>query len=238
MAPLFVPARSRRPERMDRSGNSIEELEGALRDIAIVNRRLGGAKVLLDAAGPFLRPTGHDGPLEILDVGTGGADLAVALLGETRRAGIDARITGIEIDPVTAEIAGRRRGPRLHVVRADAFRLPFRDGQFDLVCASLVLHHFSEEEGARLLGVLARVCRGTVLVNDLERHLVPWAFIAVVARLTRRHPMFVHDAALSVLRGFTPSELASIAETAGLRAIRVETRWPFRLVLTAAPGTA
>jgi SAM-dependent methyltransferase len=223
---------------MDRSGNSIEDLEAALADIAIVNRRLGGEKVLLDAAGPYLRPPEDGRPLEILDVGTGGADLPAALLREARASGIAARVAAIELDPKTAAIAGRRVEPGLHVVRADAFRLPFRDRRFDLVCASLFLHHFSEEEGARLLRGLARVCRGTILVNDLERHVVPWAFIAVAARLTGRHPMFVHDAPLSVLRGFTRSELASIAERAGLREIRVEARWPFRLVLTGAPGTA
>lgn len=237
MAPLLVPPRSRRTEWMDRTGNSIEDLEGALADIAIVNRRLGGAKVLLDAARPYLRPPADGSRLEILDVGTGGADLAAALLRAARALGADARVTGIEIDPATAAIAGRRAEPGLHVVRADAFRLPFSDARFDLVCASLFLHHFPEEVGARLLRGLARVCRGAIVVNDLERHVVPWAFIAVVARLTRRHPMFVHDAALSVLRGFTPRELASIAERAGLREIRVDARWPFRLVLTGAPGT-
>lgn len=237
MAPMLVPPRSRRAEWMDRSGNAIEDLEGALADIALVNRRLGGAKVLLDAARPYLRPPEDGRPLEILDVGTGGADLAAALLRAARGRGVAARVAAIEIDPATAAIARRREEPGLRVVRADAFRLPFRERGFDLVCASLFLHHFSEEDGTSLLRGFARVCRGAILVNDLERHLVPWAFIAAAARLTRRHPMFVHDAALSVLRGFTRSELLSIAERAGLREIRVRARWPFRLVLAARPGT-
>ncbi len=235
MGPRLVPRRSGRAEWMDRSGNSIEDLEGAIRDLAIVNRRLGGARVLLDAAAPYLRPPPNGGALEILDVGTGGADLAAALLDAARALGVDALLAAIEIDPATAAIAKRREKAGLRVVRADAFRLPFRDGQFDLVCASLFLHHFSEDEGTRLLHAFARVCRGAILVNDLARHVVPWAFISVVARLTRRHPMFVHDAALSVLRGFTPGELEAMAERAGLREIRVRARWPFRLVLTARP---
>lgn len=238
MAPLFVPPRSRRAEWMDRSGNSLEDLEGALADIAIVNRRLGGAKVLLDAVRPWLRASRDGRPFEILDVGTGGADLALALLRAARAEAVEARVAAIEIDAATAAVARRREEAGLRVVRADAFRLPFRDRQFDLVCVSLFLHHFPEEEGVRLLRGLARVCRGVIVVNDLARHLVPWAFIAVAARLTRRHPMFVHDAPLSVLRGFTRSELLSIAERAGLRDIRVRARWPFRLVLTARPAAA
>ena len=51
------------------------------------------------------------------------------------------------------------------------------------------------------------MAKRAVLINDLERHLVSWAFISLAARITRRHPMFVHDAPLSVLRGFTRDEL-------------------------------
>ena len=74
-----------------------------------------------------------------------------------------------------------------------------------------------------------------------ERHLDPreviyltgfFAFIALASRLTRRHPMFVHDAPLSVLRGFTGDELSSIASAAGAPHAIVRHRWPYRLLLT------
>jgi len=223
---------------MDSTGNPRASLEAALADIALANRYLGGVSALLGAVEPLLRPGLHRGTLEILDLGTGGADLPEALARRAQDLGTGVRISAVERDPATAQIAAHRVSgqPAIRVIRADAFRLPFRERAFDLVCASLFLHHFSEDEIVILLRNAARVCRGIVLVNDLRRHRVPWAFIGTASRFTFRHAMFVHDAPLSVLRGFTSDELASLARTAGLSDVTVRRRWPFRLVLTGRPA--
>jgi SAM-dependent methyltransferase len=141
-------------------------------------------------------------------------------------------------DRFAAEVAARRAGAHaeVRVVRADATRLPFRTGAFDLVTASMFLHHFDHVGMVRLLAEFRRLARIAVVVNDLRRHRLPWAFIALTAALTRRHPVFRHDAPLSVLRGFTDDELRAAARDAGVPEPRVERRWPFRLVMTL-PGT-
>ena len=94
----------------------------------------------------------------------------------------------------------------------------------------MFLHHYREAEVVRLLADWRRIARRAVVVNDLRRHWLPWAFISLVSRLTRRHPLFVHDAALSVLRGFTAEELGRAA--GGVPGASVRAHWPFRLVLT------
>lgn len=238
---MFVPARRLDPEWMDRPDNSAAELAGALEDIRSVNRFLGGSKVLLDAIAPYLDAAPAGGETTILDVGTGGGDLPLAMAAAARLKGRRVRIVGVDRDPVTVELA--RRGaagcPEVEIVQGDACALPYPDGSFDLVTASLFLHHFDHDEAARLISAFRRIARRAVFVNDLERHRVPWAFIALTARLTRRHPMFVHDAPLSVLRGFTEDELRRVARDAGAPRADVTRRWPFRLLLTVpALGTA
>ena len=89
-----------------------------------------------------------------------------------------------------------------------------------------------------LLRKLRRIARRAVIVNDLRRHRVPWAFIATVAHVTRRDPMFRHDAPLSVLRGFTVDELRAAGRDAGVTDPRVVRRWPYRLVMTLPAETA
>lgn len=233
---MGAPARRSDPEWMDRPGNSREDLEGALADIRIVNRWLGGTRVLLEALRPHLLAPSPGTPLEILDVGTGGADLPIEMVRLARRAGREIRITAIDTDPTTADIAGKaaRDFPEIRVVVADAFALPFPPRSFDLVTASLFLHHFGHDAAARLIAGFRLAARRAVVVNDLRRHRVPWAFIALVSRLTGRSRMFRHDAPLSVLRGFTDAELASVASESGSRRFVLERRWPFRLVLTVA----
>jgi len=223
---------------MDRIDNTPKDLNGALDDLRSVNRFLRGSKILADAVRPFLVARRDGEPLSILDVGTGGADLPLDLVGLARREGCRIRIVAVDRDAVALDYARGKAAatPEIEFLAADAFNLPFAPGSFDLVTASLFLHHFAHHDAVRLLAAFRRIARGAVLINDLERHVIPWAFIGLVARITRRHPMFVHDAPLSVLRGFTRNELLAAASEAGAGNATVVARIPYRLLLMM-PGT-
>ena len=234
MSPALVPARRLDAELMDRLDNAPSDLAGALDDIRTVNRFLRGSKILADAVEPYLRDQRPGETLSVLDVGTGGADLPLELVARARKAGRAIRIQAVDRDPAVLDYARQRVGrtPEVELCRADAWELPFPPASFDLVTASMFLHHFNHGEAARLLARFRRIARRAVLINDLRRHLVPWAFIGLAARATRRHAMFVHDAPLSVLRGFTVDELRAIARDAGAPGASVRRAFPFRLVLT------
>lgn len=229
----LTPERSEAAELLDRPGNTEAELRDALRDIRLVNRFLGGRRVLFRALRPFLLDAPPGGELKLLDVGTGGADLPLDVARYARRLGRRVRITAIDLDPGVAAIAHRAAAgmEEIEIVRADARALPFAPKSFDLVTASMFLHHFGHVEIVRLLRSFAARARRAVVVNDLRRHLVPYGFIHLFARVGNRSAMFAHDAPLSVLRGFTPDELRRAADEAGAGRARIERGWPFRLVL-------
>lgn len=231
---LLVPPRSAASEIMDRPDNDEGALRGAHRDIRLVNRWLGGRRALLAELRPLFDRAPRQRPLSLLDVGTGGADLPLAAADLARRLGRRLRVTAIDRDPRSVALAARALGrrPEFTVVQGDGRNLPFTRASFDLVVASMFLHHFTQAEVAGLLGEFARVARGAVVINDLRRHRLPWLAILLLARASCRHPMFVHDAPLSVLRGFTAEELRQAACAAGFRGARPRRRWPFRLVLT------
>lgn len=119
----------------------------------------------------------------------------------------------------------------LSLIRGDAFRLPFEDSSVDIVTSSMMAHHFREDATARLLAEMARVARRAVILNDLARHRVPWLAILALG-FVLKSPMVRHDGPLSVLRGWTSSELLGVARAAGLGdRTRVERRFPYRLVV-------
>lgn len=225
---------------MDRPDNSVADLTGALDDIGLVNRYLRGSAILINAVRPYLRALPAGETLSVLDVGTGGADLPIDLVASARRLGRGIRVVAVDRDPVTLNYAREKTAatPQIEVLSADAFDLPFPPGSFDIVTASMFLHHFTHDEAVRLLAGFRRIARRAVLINDLRRHLVSWAFIGLASRVTRRHPMFVHDAALSVLRGFTADELRAAARDAGAPEAKVVRRLPYRLLLTMPGGGA
>jgi hypothetical protein len=105
----------------------------------------------------------------------------------------------------------------------------------DLVAVSMLAHHFEPESVVQLFRACDRIARRAVVVTDLRR--APLAIIAFRwgARLLRFDPVTKADGMTSIRRGFTPAELMSLLERAGVCA-RVSRRPGWRLVATWTPG--
>ena len=228
---FWIPPRSHRAEIMD-GENSHASLKAALRDIRWTNRWLGGVASIRRGLSPYLRTPAGGRALRILDVGTGEADLPRHLVRHCRHQQIPIEIVAVDSDRYTVEIAAEacREFPEIKVIQGDAFSLPEIESPIDLVTASMFLHHFPENDVILLLREFLRVAGRAVVINDLLRHRLPWAFISVAATLTGRSAMYRHDAPLSVLRGFTDSEFRALCKETGATVAHIERRWPFRLV--------
>jgi ubiquinone/menaquinone biosynthesis C-methylase UbiE len=201
----------------DASGRDPEELAGALRDLARMNRRLGGTALTLDALGGLTRglPAGY--PLRVLDVATGGGDVPLDILRWATGRGFRPRVVAADLDPEVASLAERWCGGRVEVCVADARALPFPDGSFDVAVCSLMLHHLEPEEAVATLAGMGRVARIGVVVNDVVRSWAGLAVVGLATRLVARSPMTRHDGPLSVRRAYTVDELRRLARRAGLR---------------------
>jgi ubiquinone/menaquinone biosynthesis C-methylase UbiE len=208
------------PEWMDREDNGRADLAPCLLDLRRVNRFLGGHAVLLRALRPHFDRTPPGATLRLLDVGTGDGDHPRAIVHEARRRGVRVRVRGVDRDPVIVELAREACAayPEIEIDVADATALPVPDGAFDLVTASLFLHHFDGDAALRVLTELSRVARTAVLVNDLRRHRVPWAFTTALAGLRVLSVMSRNDGPLSVLKGFTDDELLALGRKVSARA--------------------
>jgi SAM-dependent methyltransferase len=205
------------------------EISASLDDLWRINRRLGGVSSSLRMLDHFFLRTGARAA-RILDVGCGDSRLSGCLRAELLQKGIqteffvlDRRLSHLQ--------GGQPAAAGLRPVVADVFALPFPQETFDVVMCNLFLHHFSGEPARELLRSLARVAKSAVLVNDLERHILPMLFIRFAypfarSRLTR------HDGPASVRQAYTRSELAALAVEAGFRNFEAERLPPFRLGLT------
>jgi SAM-dependent methyltransferase len=218
-------------ERLDMPVHDAGVLADSLRDLAAVNRWLGGTRAVLRTLRAVL-PAGGS----LLDVGTGGGDIPRALVRRARRRGESIRVVGCDLHEQTVALAAAwsRSFDEIRIVRGDALALPFADGAFDVVLLSLTFHHFDDDAQISTLRELARVARRAIVVNDLERSWPNYLGARLLAAtLWRGNELTRHDGPLSVLRGFTRDELIGRARTAGLRDPRVERRFFYRIVLSA-----
>jgi ubiquinone/menaquinone biosynthesis C-methylase UbiE len=241
------------PEHMDDPHATRAEQVVALKFLRRVNARLGGARAAIshlrrwskdwpreraiDARLPSPQPSPKGrGSVRILDVGTGSADIPLAIVRWARRADHDVHITAIDRHPVTCELARefiREQGEdeRITVVEADALRLMemFQPGSFDYAHAGLFLHHLHDVEVMTVLAMMDRLTTRGVIWNDLVRAPLPRLLLCPL--LIGAPPKLRHDAIVSVQAGFTKREAIDLAQRAGLRNLRYRRHMLHRFTL-------
>ena len=216
-------------EWLDEDQGTPEEIRRSLEDLWRINRRLGGVSSCLRLLDHFFSRTGAH-PVRILDVGSGDSRLAAHLRQELERRNIRAEFTVLD-RRLSHLDGGRPVAAGLRPVVADVFSLPFLEHSFDVVMCNLFLHHFSGEQAQLLLRCLAAVAREAVLINDLERHVLPYLFIRFAIPFTRSR-ITRNDGPASVRQAYTREELAGLAESAGFRHFEAIRLPPYRLGLT------
>ncbi len=225
----LTPDRRTGPEVLDLSPESytFEEHDGALRELRLVNRCLGDVRVILNHLSTIAARRSRE-KLTVLDVGTGSGDIPAAISGWARKTGMEVSITAVDMNPQAIRIARNTVGedPSIGYAVADGLDLPFRDRSFDLVLCSKTLHHFTAKEAVRLIQGISRIARQGYIVMDVRRSWVAYALIFALTRLFSRNRITRFDGPLSVLRAFTPAELASLASCAGATEFKVS-REPF-----------
>ncbi len=176
-----------------------------------------------------------------LEIGSGTGYFTLNMM----RAGLIGKATCTDISPgmlATLDANAKRLGLKVKTVSADAERLPFKDGSFDLVLGHAVLHHIPDLPTA--FGELARVLApgGTLLFAGEPSRAgdrlasVPKRFAGTVAPLWRaalrarpagwadNGSAGASDEALESVvdvHAFVPGELRELARGAGLQQVRV-----------------
>jgi ubiquinone/menaquinone biosynthesis C-methylase UbiE len=207
-------------ELLDGPLEDLDELAGNLRDLRRVNRAFGTrlSRLALGRLAP------GPGPVTLIDVGTGAADIPVALLADAAERGRELRITAIDERPEVIDAARRLRPsldrlPGLELAVGDGRSLPFPDGSFDVAHTSLVIHHLEPGDAVALLREMARVSRTGIVVNDLVRGRLFVVGAWLLSHLATRNRLFRNDAPLSVRRAYSRRELRDLIDAAGLRPI-------------------
>jgi ubiquinone/menaquinone biosynthesis C-methylase UbiE len=218
---------------MDRRTDALELLDGPLddpatlagnlRDLRRVNRWLGGASLSAPAIDAL---AAHRAEVTLLDVGTGGADIPLALLERAAARSRGLTVVAIDSRPEVLAAAVRARpevaeaaGLQLHV--GDGRSLPYPDDSFDVAHASMVLHHLEPGEAVELLCEMGRVARLGIVVNDLDRTRFGLAGAWLMGHLLTANRYTRNDSVLSVRRAYRAAEMVALLREAGLAPVRV-----------------
>jgi ubiquinone/menaquinone biosynthesis C-methylase UbiE len=218
---------------MDRRADALELLDGPLddpaalagnlRDLGKVNRWLGGVSL----SGPAIDAlAAHREDVTLLDVGTGGADIPLALLERATERSRGLTIVAIDNRPEVLAAAVRARpevgaapGLQLHV--GDGRSLPYPDRSFDVAHTSMVVHHLEPDEAVALLREMRRVARLGVVVNEVDRTWFGLVGAWLMGHLLTTNRYSRHDSVLSVRRSYRAPEMVAMLRRAGLTPVRI-----------------
>jgi SAM-dependent methyltransferase len=194
----------------------------SLRDLARINRYLGGYYVLGRLFGSLATPAKS---FSVLDIGAASGDMGAAI----RRRYPQARVTSLDYK---SDHLAQASDPR---VVGDAFHLPFRPASFDFVFSSLFLHHFTNEQVVELFRSFRCLARCAVLAIDLDRGPLAYHFLPSTRWLFRWHDITINDGQISVAAAFKKDELRALAVRGGLTGARVQVHRPWSRLSLVAP---
>lgn len=210
-----VPRQRFDAELLDAPISDLDLLAATCRDMAAVNRYLGGNWAILRRVSRWIEGLPPDHITTILDIATGSADGPQALTRWAAARGRRVRVVASDIEHNILQVASHTLGAApVALLQHDALAMPFADRSIDIVTSTLALHHFTDDAAVMLLREMSRVARLGVIVSDLRRSWGGYLGARLLA-LGPFHELSRHDGPLSVLRAYTPDEARGLLERAG-----------------------
>lgn len=154
----------------------------------------------------------------LLDVGSGGGDLAIWLVGRCRKLGISIDITGVDHDPRVVAFATRKCSAfsNITIRDADARELRSSGETWDFVFCNHFLHHLADDDIVDMLATIHEVASTRFVLSDIYRSHVTYLAYSMLFPLRMTNSFAWHDGRLSIRKGFTIADCRTFVEAAGI----------------------
>ena len=224
---MFLRERSTQAEYCDRPDLTPAEVRS-------VHHQLDRIHQLLHSADSFQAPLArwlgdsrvHN--VSLLDLGAGDGAMGRHLEAWAGTKGWNWRVTSIDSNFTALALGtGERR------VAGNVCALPFANDSFDVVLASQMTHHLSEDEVVRHFAEAWRVSRDIVCLFDAHRNVFALGLIQILLSALGFSREFRSDAALSVRRGWRVPEWELLAARAGISGAAIHLQHGARIRLFA-----
>jgi SAM-dependent methyltransferase len=224
---MFLRQRSNQAEYFDLPNRPEAEITASFRDLNRVNALFRFSHPFETVLPQWLGRKNCE-RLDILDVGAGTGLLGETLTTWAKQQGWNWRFTNLDTNPVALKI-----GNHPDSVVGSALHLPFTDGSFDLVVASQMTHHLTDEEVVQHWREAWRVTRDAIFICDLYRNARLYALVWLTLHLMRPGRTTLEDGLISVRRGFRRNEWRGLAVRAEIPGASIWRYHGTRIVLQA-----
>jgi len=218
--------RSYDKELLDRDDIPFEDIRRNMRELDIINSRLGGHSITIEG---FKRLLQNRRMITIAEIGCGGGDNLRAIIRWCAKRNIGVKTIGIDINPDCIRVAqSTLAGTEPRLIVSDYRLVAFETDKPDIIFSSLFCHHFTEEQLIVMLRWMDKNAALGFFINDLHRHPLAYYSIKWITALFSKSYLVKNDAPLSVRRGFVRNEWTALLRQAGISNSALQWRWAFR----------
>jgi ubiquinone/menaquinone biosynthesis C-methylase UbiE len=227
---INLKQRSYQKELMDGDNISFDAMAQTLKELNIINTRLGGHAITLKGVKEL---KGYTAPLTICEIGCGGGDNLFAIYKYCTRNSIEVNFIGIDMNTECIAFA-KQQYPNLPCqwICSDYEKVKFGDNKPTIIFSSLFCHHFTDEQLVTMLRWLRQNSRTGFFINDLQRHWLAYYLIKYITKFFSKSYLVKNDACLSVSRGFWKKEWQRLFQKAGIENYNIRWKWAFRHLIT------
>ena len=222
--------RSEETELMDDLDCDGEVVDQTLRELDVINRKLGGNFISIQGLKELTKLIRDQKEIKLIDIGCGGGDILIYMAKWARKNGINLKLIGIDANPNIIQYAEKhcQDYSEISFMALDIFSKEFQALTFDIVHSSLFTHHFKSDELIKLFKSLGKQASTGMIINDLHRHWLAFYSIKFITGLFSRSAMVKNDASISVARGFKKTEINEILRSSGFNKYSLKWKWAFR----------
>ena len=220
--------RSNESEWMDDMSISGTELNQTLDQIAALNQWLGGNTITLNGVKQLVQGHENSKPIHIIDLGCGNGDQLRALAKLGKKHNFRFKLTGVDANEATIQHAKfcSQTFPEIEYLTMNFFSKQFEILEYDIALATLVLHHFEQQDLFTLLQIVVKQSNRGVVINDLQRSAVSYYLFKFISPLIKSERA-KQDGLISILRGFKKTELQRFSNQLKLNST-IRWKWAFR----------
>ena len=227
---INLSQRSYQKEIMDGDCIPFDDMKQTLKELNIINSRLGGHAITIKGLKKFINNTNS---IKVCEIGCGGGDNLFAIYKYCARKKIPVSFIGVDMNPECIAFA-RQQYAQLscHWICSDFALVDFGEEQPDIIFSSLFCHHFTNEQLISMLRWQLQNSRKGFFINDLQRHWLAYYLIKYLTKFFSRSYLVKNDASLSVERSFIKKDWKELFDAAGITKYRIEWKWAFRFLIT------
>ncbi len=222
--------RSYKKELMDADDIPFAAMAQTLKELNIINTKLGGHAITLRGLKNLMNGTL---PVTVCEIGCGGGDNLFAIHKYCLKNNIEVDFIGIDMNEECTRFA-REQYDSLPCrwICSDYALVDLSANPPDIIFSSLFCHHFTDEQLEKMLLWLNKNSKKGFFINDLHRHWLAYYLIKYITRFFSHSYLVKNDACISVARSFRKKEWKKLLLNAGIRDYDIRWQWAFRYLVT------